>query len=54
MGLLEMLWEHLALLQVMDIANSNEALRLVARDLKEGADMVMIKPECPILTSVEG
>ena len=28
----------------MDIANSNEALRLVARDLKEGADMVMIKP----------
>jgi len=33
----------------MDIANSNEALRLVARDLKEGADMVMIKPGMPYL-----
>ena len=28
----------------MDPANSDEALRLVERDLKEGADMVMIKP----------
>ena len=33
----------------MDTANSNEALRLVARDLKEGADMVMIKPGMPYL-----
>ena len=33
----------------MDISNSNEALRLVARDLKEGADMVMIKPGMPYL-----
>ena len=33
----------------MDVANSNEALRLVARDLKEGADMVMIKPGMPYL-----
>ena len=28
----------------MDPANSDEAMRLVARDLNEGADMVMIKP----------
>ncbi|MGL4236336.1 porphobilinogen synthase [Tabrizicola sp.] len=28
----------------MDPANSDEALRLVARDLAEGADMVMVKP----------
>ncbi len=28
----------------MDNANSNEALRCVARDLEEGADMVMVKP----------
>jgi porphobilinogen synthase len=33
----------------MDVANSDEALRLVARDLKEGADMVMIKPGMPYL-----
>ena len=33
----------------MDVANTNEALRLVARDLKEGADMVMIKPGMPYL-----
>ena len=33
----------------MDVANSNEPLRLVARDLKEGADMVMIKPGMPYL-----
>ncbi len=33
----------------MDIANSDEALRLVARDLREGADMVMIKPGMPYL-----
>ncbi|MDW4497799.1 porphobilinogen synthase [Sulfitobacter sp. D35] len=28
----------------MDPGNSDEALRLIARDLREGADMVMIKP----------
>ncbi|MEL7253129.1 MAG: porphobilinogen synthase [Pseudomonadota bacterium] len=28
----------------MDMANSDEALRCVARDLEEGADMVMVKP----------
>jgi len=28
----------------MDAGNSNEALRLVERDLKVGADMVMVKP----------
>jgi porphobilinogen synthase len=33
----------------MDPANSNEALRLVARDLAEGADMVMVKPGLPYL-----
>jgi porphobilinogen synthase len=32
-----------------DPANSNEALRLVARDLAEGADMVMVKPGLPYL-----
>ena len=33
----------------MNPANSDEALRLVARDLSEGADMVMIKPGLPYL-----
>ena len=33
----------------MDMANSNEALRLVARDLKEGADMDIIKHGMPYL-----
>lgn len=33
----------------MDPGNSDEALRLVARDLSEGADMVMIKPGLPYL-----
>lgn len=33
----------------MDPANRAEALRLVARDLDEGADMVMIKPGMPYL-----
>ena len=33
----------------MDPGNSDEALRLVARDLSEGADMVMIKPGMPYL-----
>jgi porphobilinogen synthase len=33
----------------MDPANRDEALRLVARDLSEGADMVMVKPGMPYL-----
>ena len=33
----------------MDPANSDEALRLIARDLSEGADMVMVKPGMPYL-----
>lgn len=33
----------------MDPANSNEALREVALDLQEGADMVMVKPGMPYL-----
>ncbi|MBP1804282.1 porphobilinogen synthase [Rubellimicrobium aerolatum] len=33
----------------MDPGNSAEALRLVARDLSEGADMVMVKPGMPYL-----
>ena len=33
----------------MDPGNSDEALRLVGRDLDEGADMVMVKPGMPYL-----
>ncbi|MBT3140527.1 porphobilinogen synthase [Phaeobacter gallaeciensis] len=33
----------------MDPANSNEALRMIQRDLTEGADMVMVKPGMPYL-----
>lgn len=33
----------------MDPANADEALRLVARDISEGADMVMVKPGMPYL-----
>ena len=33
----------------MDFKNSNEALREVALDVKEGADMVMVKPGLPYL-----
>ena len=33
----------------MDPGNSDEAMRLVARDLSEGADMVMVKPGLPYL-----
>ncbi len=36
----------------MDPANSNEALREVALDIQEGADMVMIKPGLPYLDIV--
>ena len=33
----------------IDPANSDEALRMIARDLSEGADMVMVKPGMPYL-----
>lgn len=33
----------------MDPANGDEAMRLVARDLAEGADMIMVKPGMPYL-----
>ena len=33
----------------MDFSNSNESLREVALDIKEGADMVMVKPGLPYL-----
>ena len=36
----------------MDPANSDEALREVAHDLEEGADMVMVKPGMPYLDIV--
>ena len=36
----------------MDSANSNEALREVAMDIAEGADMVMVKPGMPYLDIV--
>ena len=36
----------------MDPANSNEALREVALDLEQGADMVMVKPGMPYLDIV--
>ena len=33
----------------MSFANSNESLREVALDIKEGADIVMVKPGLPYL-----
>jgi porphobilinogen synthase len=37
----------------MDPANSDEALREVALDIEEGADMIMVKPGLPYLDIVE-
>ncbi len=37
----------------MDYRNSNEALREVALDLKEGADIVMVKPGMPYLDVIK-
>ena len=37
----------------MDYKNSNEALREVALDIKEGADMVMVKPGLPYLDIIK-
>jgi porphobilinogen synthase len=36
----------------LDYGNSDEALREVAQDLEEGADMVMVKPGLPYLDMV--
>jgi porphobilinogen synthase len=36
----------------MDPANSDEALREIALDLEEGADMIMVKPGLPYLDIV--
>ena len=33
----------------MDYSNSDEALREVALDIKEGADLIMVKPGMPYL-----
>ncbi len=33
----------------LDPANADEAMRMIARDLREGADMVMVKPGMPYL-----
>jgi porphobilinogen synthase len=37
----------------MDFRNSDEALREVALDIKEGADMVMVKPAMPYLDIIK-
>jgi len=37
----------------MDFRNSNEALREVSLDIKEGADMVMVKPGMPYLDVIK-
>ena len=37
----------------MDFSNSNESLREVALDIKEGADMVMVKPGLPYLDIIQ-
>ncbi len=37
----------------MDFKNKNEALREVALDIKEGADMVMVKPGLPYLDIIQ-
>ena len=38
----------------MDFRNSDEALREIALDIKEGADMVMVKPGMPYLDIIKG
>ena len=37
----------------MDFKNSDEALREVALDIKEGADMIMVKPGLPYLDIIK-
>ena len=38
----------------MDFRNSDESLREIALDIKEGADMVMVKPGLPYLDIIKG
>ena len=38
----------------MDYKNSNESLREVGLDIKEGADFVMVKPGMPYLDIIKG
>ena len=37
----------------MDFSNSDEALREVALDIKEGADLIMVKPGLPYLDIIK-
>ena len=37
----------------MNFSNSNESLREVALDIKEGADMIMVKPGLPYLDVIQ-
>ena len=37
----------------MNFSNANESLREVALDIKEGADMVMVKPGLPYLDIIQ-
>ncbi len=37
----------------MDFSNSNESIREVALDIKEGADMIMVKPGLPYLDIIQ-
>ena len=37
----------------MDFSNSDESLREVALDIREGADMVMVKPGLPYLDIIQ-
>ena len=37
----------------MDFKNSDEALREVALDIKEGADMIIVKPGLPYLDIIQ-
>ena len=37
----------------MDFSNSYEAIREVALDIKEGADMIMVKPGLPYLDIIQ-
>ena len=54
---LEMLWDQKFIkgdkTYQMDFRNSDEALREVALDIKEGADMVMVKPGMPYLDIIK-
>ena len=44
---------HLNHYYQMDFYNSKEAIREVALDIKEGADMVMVKPGMPYLDVIK-